>query len=178
MVLSFAILLLNVVFMPYLLAAAVPTVLLFLFIRHYYLKSAREIKRLEAMSKSECFVCKLFLSSFYIFLVRCIVWSVIIWLGNLWSKSQRFDWFFCFTDRFSGKGHKTANLNLATRLECHTTNYELTLLARTVLENSGPRSFSYRPCCSWFVLSRPRVNIAQYAPRARSVYRVYFVAYA
>ena len=62
MVLSFAILLLNVVFMPYLLAAAVPTVLLFLFIRHYYLKSAREIKRLEAMSKSECFVCKLFLS--------------------------------------------------------------------------------------------------------------------
>ena len=54
MVMSFAILSLNVVFMPYLLAAAVPTVLLFLFIRHYYLKSAREIKRLEAMSKSEC----------------------------------------------------------------------------------------------------------------------------
>jgi len=73
MVLSFAILLLNVVFMPYLLAAAVPTVLLFLFIRHYYLKSAREIKRLEAMSKSDCFVYKLFFSSFYIFLVRYLV---------------------------------------------------------------------------------------------------------
>ena len=74
MIMSFAILALNVVFMPYLLIAAVPTVLLFLFIRHYYLKSAREIKRLEAMSKSECFVCKLFFSSFYIFLVRCLAY--------------------------------------------------------------------------------------------------------
>ena len=54
MVLAFAILSLNVVFMPYLLAAAVPFVLFLLFIRHYYLKSAREIKRLEAMGKSEC----------------------------------------------------------------------------------------------------------------------------
>ena len=44
--------LLNVVTMPYLLAAAIPIVALFLFIRNYYLKSAREIKRLEAMSKS------------------------------------------------------------------------------------------------------------------------------
>ncbi|KAL9972704.1 hypothetical protein ACROYT_G019064 [Oculina patagonica] len=52
MLMAFAVLLLNVVFMPYLLAAAVPTVLLFLFIRHYYLKSAREIKRLEAMNRS------------------------------------------------------------------------------------------------------------------------------
>lgn len=57
---AFAVLLLNVVFMPYLLAAAIPTVLLFLFIRHYYLKSAREIKRLEAMSKSENVLCKVF----------------------------------------------------------------------------------------------------------------------
>ena len=48
---SFAILLLNVATMPYLLAAAIPIVALFLFIRYYYLKSAREIKRLEAMSK-------------------------------------------------------------------------------------------------------------------------------
>ena len=51
MLLAFAVLVLNVVFMPYLLAAAVPCVLLFLFIRHYYLKTAREIKRLEAISK-------------------------------------------------------------------------------------------------------------------------------
>lgn len=57
---AFAVLLLNVVFMPYLLAAAIPTVLLFLFIRQYYLKSAREIKRLEAMSKSENVLCKVF----------------------------------------------------------------------------------------------------------------------
>ena len=52
MVSAFAILLLNVATMPYLLAAAIPIVALFLFIRNYYLKSAREIKRLEAMSKS------------------------------------------------------------------------------------------------------------------------------
>lgn len=51
MVASFAILLLNVATMPYLLAAAIPIVAFFLFIRNYYLKSAREIKRLEAMSK-------------------------------------------------------------------------------------------------------------------------------
>jgi len=49
---AFSILLLNVATMPYLLAAAIPIVVLFLFIRHYYLKSSREIKRLEAMSKS------------------------------------------------------------------------------------------------------------------------------
>lgn len=65
---AFAVLLLNVVFMPYLLAAAIPIVLLFLFIRHYYLKSAREIKRLEAMSKSEYFLCKLFVS---FWILRC-----------------------------------------------------------------------------------------------------------
>lgn len=48
---AFAVLMLNVVFVPYLLAAAIPIVLLFLFIRHYYLKTAREVKRIEAMSK-------------------------------------------------------------------------------------------------------------------------------
>ena len=48
---AFAILMLNVVFMPYLLAAAIPIVALFLFIRYYYLKTAREVKRIEAMSK-------------------------------------------------------------------------------------------------------------------------------
>ena len=53
MVLSYAILLLNVVAMPYLLAAAIPIIALFLFIRHYYLKTSREIKRLEAMSESQ-----------------------------------------------------------------------------------------------------------------------------
>ena len=51
MVVSFAVLLLNVVAMPYLLAAAIPIIALFLFIRHYYLKTSREIKRLEAMSE-------------------------------------------------------------------------------------------------------------------------------
>ena len=51
MVISFAVLLLNVVAMPYLLAAAIPIIALFLFIRHYYLKTSREIKRLEAMSE-------------------------------------------------------------------------------------------------------------------------------
>ena len=53
MVLSYAVLLLNVVAMPYLLAAAIPIIALFLFIRHYYLKTSREIKRLEAMSESQ-----------------------------------------------------------------------------------------------------------------------------
>lgn len=48
---AFAVLMLNVVFVPYLLAAAIPIVLLFLFILHYYLKTAREVKRIEAMSK-------------------------------------------------------------------------------------------------------------------------------
>ncbi|CAH3112435.1 unnamed protein product [Porites lobata] len=52
MVSSFAILLLNVATMPYLLAAAIPIVAFFLFIRNYYLKSAREIKRLEAMNRN------------------------------------------------------------------------------------------------------------------------------
>ncbi|XP_044176120.1 ATP-binding cassette sub-family C member 4-like isoform X1 [Acropora millepora] len=52
MVLSYAILLLNVVAMPYLLAAAIPIIALFLFIRHYYLKTSREIKRLEAMNRN------------------------------------------------------------------------------------------------------------------------------
>lgn len=58
---AFAVLLLNVVFMPYLLAAAIPIVLLFLFIRHYYLKSAREIKRLEALSKCKNVIGKILL---------------------------------------------------------------------------------------------------------------------
>lgn len=49
---AFAILMLNVVFMPYLLAAAIPIVALFLFIRYYYLKTAREVKRIEAMNRS------------------------------------------------------------------------------------------------------------------------------
>ena len=49
---AFAVLVLNVAAMPYLLAAVIPIIVLFLFIRHYYLKSSREIKRLEAMSKS------------------------------------------------------------------------------------------------------------------------------
>ncbi|CAH3114175.1 unnamed protein product [Pocillopora meandrina] len=49
---AFAVLMLNVVFVPYLLAAAIPIVLLFLFIRHYYLKTAREVKRIEAMNRS------------------------------------------------------------------------------------------------------------------------------
>ena len=65
MLMSFATLLLNVVFMPYLLAAAIPIVLLFLFIRQYYLKSAREIKRLEAMSESK----NIFLSFVFVYVV-------------------------------------------------------------------------------------------------------------
>lgn len=52
MVLSYAVLLLNVAAMPYLLAAAIPIIALFLFIRHYYLKTSREIKRLEAMNRN------------------------------------------------------------------------------------------------------------------------------
>jgi len=43
---------LNVAAMPYLLAAAIPIIALFLFIRHYYLKTSREIKRLEAMNRN------------------------------------------------------------------------------------------------------------------------------
>ncbi|XP_015779531.1 PREDICTED: multidrug resistance-associated protein 4-like [Acropora digitifera] len=52
MVLAYAVLLLNVVAMPYLLAAAIPIIAFFLFIRHYYLKTSREIKRLEAMNRN------------------------------------------------------------------------------------------------------------------------------
>ncbi|XP_068719286.1 ATP-binding cassette sub-family C member 4-like [Montipora capricornis] len=52
LLMAFAVLLLNVVAMPYLLAAAIPIVGMFLFIRHYYLKTSREIKRLEAMNRN------------------------------------------------------------------------------------------------------------------------------
>ncbi|XP_068702097.1 ATP-binding cassette sub-family C member 4-like isoform X3 [Montipora foliosa] len=52
LLLACAVLLLNVAAMPYLLAAAIPILALFVFLRHYYVRSSREIKRLEAMNRN------------------------------------------------------------------------------------------------------------------------------
>lgn len=49
---AFSVFLLNVVTMPYLLVAVIPIIVFFLYLRHYYLKSSREIKRLEAMNRN------------------------------------------------------------------------------------------------------------------------------
>ncbi|XP_031558850.1 multidrug resistance-associated protein 4-like, partial [Actinia tenebrosa] len=51
-VLTFAILLLNVVSIPYLLVGALPMTILFGYLRNYYLKTSRDIKRLEAINRS------------------------------------------------------------------------------------------------------------------------------
>ena len=53
--------------------------------------------------------------------------------------------------------------------EYHIINYLLTELARAVPGNIGPRSFLNGPSAARSVLSRPRVNIHQYGPRARLV---------
>ncbi|XP_028519482.1 multidrug resistance-associated protein 4 [Exaiptasia diaphana] len=50
--LTFAILLLNVASIPYLLVGAVPMVVGFGYLRNYYLRTSRDIKRLEAINRS------------------------------------------------------------------------------------------------------------------------------
>ena len=61
-ILAFAILLLNVISIPYLLLVVVPVVAMFLYIRQYYLKTSREVKRLEAASKSSAEIALCFLN--------------------------------------------------------------------------------------------------------------------
>ncbi|XP_048588672.1 ATP-binding cassette sub-family C member 4 isoform X2 [Nematostella vectensis] len=51
-ILTFAILLLNVASMPFLLVGAIPMTVLFGYIRNYYLRTSREVKRLEAINRS------------------------------------------------------------------------------------------------------------------------------
>ncbi|XP_046853156.1 ATP-binding cassette sub-family C member 4-like isoform X2 [Xenia sp. Carnegie-2017] len=51
-VLTVSILLLCVISQPYLLLGAIPVVFAFLWLRHYYIKTAREIKRLESLNRS------------------------------------------------------------------------------------------------------------------------------
>lgn len=46
-----SIVLLNVVGMPYLLVVAVPIAAVFVYLRNYYIKTSREVKRIEAVSK-------------------------------------------------------------------------------------------------------------------------------
>ena len=53
-VLAVAIILLSVSSLPYLLIGAVPVVVIFVWLRQYYVKTAREIKRIESLSKSVC----------------------------------------------------------------------------------------------------------------------------
>lgn len=50
-VLALAIILLSVSSQPYLLLGAVPVVMIFVWLRQYYVKTAREIKRIESLSK-------------------------------------------------------------------------------------------------------------------------------
>ena len=69
-------------------------------------------------------------------------------------------------EQFLSASHRKCILLSGT--ECHI-NYLLTELARAVLGNIGPLSFSYGPRCAWSVLTRPRANISQYGPRARLV---------
>ena len=49
-----AIVLTTVVANPYILIALVPLLVGFVFLRWYYLKTARDIKRLEALGQSSC----------------------------------------------------------------------------------------------------------------------------
>ncbi|EDO38354.1 predicted protein, partial [Nematostella vectensis] len=51
-ILTFAILLLNVASMPFLLVGAIPMTVLFGYIRNYYLRISREVKRFEAINRS------------------------------------------------------------------------------------------------------------------------------
>ena len=50
-VLALAIILLTVSSQPYLLLGAIPVVMIFVWLRQYYVKTAREIKRIESLSK-------------------------------------------------------------------------------------------------------------------------------
>lgn len=53
-VLALAIILLSVISQPYLLLGAIPVVIIFVLLRQYYVKTAREIKRIESLSKCFC----------------------------------------------------------------------------------------------------------------------------
>ena len=75
-------------------------------------------------------------------------------------------------EHFLSASHRKCILLSGT--ECHIINYLLTELARAVPGNTGPRSFSYGPCCARSILSRPQANIPQYGPHARLVRGYYY----
>ena len=63
----------NVVAIPYMLVGVVPLLLIFYWLRNYYLKTAGEIKRLEATGKS--FSSGFFLITRTFVCLNCLVYS-------------------------------------------------------------------------------------------------------